>query len=129
MYVQISLPHIQRDVNLIAEQPFASALDYTQLKSGREYLAALEERLVELFKQGYAIARLLQYRTYYMDCMLQHLYEHCGLAQERDLALIAVGGYGRGELFLKSDIDLLLASQAPLTPKRGRISPSSSRPR
>ena len=117
MYVQISLPHIQRDVNLIAEQPFASALDYTQLKSGREYLAALEERLVELFKQGYAIARLLQYRTYYMDCMLQHLYEHFGLAQERDLALIAVGGYGRGELFLKSDIDLLLASQAPLTPQ------------
>lgn len=115
MYVQISLPHIQRDVNLIEEQPFESELDYTQLKNGREYLTQLEERLVDLFKQGYAIKRLLQYRTHYMDLLLQKLYHHFGLSAEHDLTLLAVGGYGRGELFLKSDIDLLLASKAPLS--------------
>ena len=115
MYVQISLPHIQRDVNLIEEQPFESELDFTQLKNGREYLTQLEERLVDLFKQGYAIKRLLQYRTHYMDLLLQKLYHHFGLSKEHDLTLLAVGGYGRGELFLKSDIDLLLASKAPLS--------------
>ena len=78
MYVQISLPHIQRDANLIEEQPFVCALDYTQLKSGREYLAALEERLVDLFNQGYAVNRLLEYRTHYMDVMLQRMIDQYG---------------------------------------------------
>ena len=70
---------------------------------------------MSFFHEGYAITCLLDYRTYYIDQMLCQLFKQFQLDEISDLSLLAVGGYGRGELFLKSDIDLLLASQAPLS--------------
>lgn len=115
MYTHISLPHVQRVVNLVDEHPFECELDLTNLKTGREYLSLLEERLVQFFKDGYAIASLLDYRTHYVDDMMCKLYHHFKLDEERDLTLLAVGGYGRGELFLKSDIDILVAAKEKLS--------------
>lgn len=117
MYFHISLPHIQRQANLIAEQPLVCEQDLTQLKSGREYLNQLEERLVELFKDGYTISALLAYRTYYVDELMGHLFHNYELDKSDDLCLLAVGGYGRAELFLKSDIDILVVSRQPIAEK------------
>ncbi|WP_308497743.1 [protein-PII] uridylyltransferase [uncultured Anaerobiospirillum sp.] len=96
--------------NLVLEQPFKSDLDFTDVKQGREYLNALDEQLVSFFKQGFAVASLLEYRTFYIDQMLMQLFKHFKLDKAHDVTLIAVGGYGRAELFLRSDIDLLVAS-------------------
>lgn len=110
MYTPISMPRKQTVANLVLEQPFKSDLDFTDVKQGREYLNALDEQLVSFFKQGFAVASLLEYRTFYIDQMLMQLFKHFKLDKAHDVTLIAVGGYGRAELFLKSDIDLLVAS-------------------
>ena len=54
MYTSINLPRTQKVVNLLQEQPFTSDLDITTLKSGREYLAQLEEQLVKFFDDSLA---------------------------------------------------------------------------
>lgn len=115
MYTHICLPHKQISADLVAQQPCSCELDITNIKTGREYLSFLEERLVNFFNEGYSIAALLDYRTHYVDKMMRSLYEHFELNNLPKLAMIAVGGYGRGELFLKSDIDLLIVSQDKLS--------------
>ena len=110
MYTPISMPRKQTVANLVSEQPLKSDLDFTDVKQGREYLNALDEQLVSFFKQGFAVASLLEYRTFYIDQMLMQLFKHFKLDKAHDVTLIAVGGYGRAELFLRSDIDLLVAS-------------------
>ena len=51
---------------------------------------------------------LIRARAEFVDLMLQKLYVITELNRHDDIALIAVGGYGRGELHPYSDIDFLV---------------------
>ncbi len=66
--------------------------------------------LIESFAQGRptapAATRMLRAIARHVDQTLTQLWNQAGMP--RHLALIAVGGYGRGELFPYSDVDVLI---------------------
>lgn len=51
---------------------------------------------------------LIAQRTRFCDDLLAHLWQYFGLSAEPALTLIAVGGYGRQEIFPLSDLDFLI---------------------
>ncbi|MEN7342061.1 MAG: [protein-PII] uridylyltransferase [Pseudomonadota bacterium] len=73
----------------------------------RERLEEATEQLKNRFLDGESVETLVAAHAALIDVLLCHLWRHYGLGQEA-IALIAVGGYGRGELHPGSDIDILL---------------------
>ena len=64
------------------------------------------------FDPSAPVTPLLEQRCSAVDQALTQLWHACDL-DETDTALIAVGGYGRGELFPSSDIDVLILLGQP----------------
>ena len=72
----------------------------------RERLDAGHAALRRDYEARSSSSHFLAGRTALVDASLQALWAHHALPA--DLALVAVGGYGRGELFPSSDIDLMV---------------------
>ncbi|WP_196140539.1 [protein-PII] uridylyltransferase [Aliikangiella sp. G2MR2-5] len=72
----------------------------------KQYLQTLDSELASEFTEGTNVRTLVRDRARYLDKMLTAIWHQ--LEMGRALSLIAVGGYGRGELHPFSDIDLLI---------------------
>ncbi|GGP18713.1 [protein-PII] uridylyltransferase [Silvimonas iriomotensis] len=72
----------------------------------REHHAAQKAELHRKFSDPAKAAPLLQALAHLTDRTLIELWDRHGF--EADMLLVAVGGYGRGELYPYSDIDLLM---------------------
>jgi [protein-PII] uridylyltransferase len=77
-----------------------------QIKIWRTELKAQQALLEQEFLKNTNPASLLKKHAKLIDKLLSKVWQHSGLNNE--ITLIAVGGYGREELFPFSDIDLLI---------------------
>jgi len=73
-------------------------------KAIRQASTVLDER----FNAGRDIRRLIEDRAWFVDQILREAWRQFSWSDKADIALLAVGGYGRGELHPYSDIDLLI---------------------
>lgn len=76
----------------------------------KQQLQQHRQQLQQRFIDGESIGVLLAERAGQIDALLQQLWQHLALG-ECSATLVAVGGYGRGELHPNSDIDLLVLTE------------------
>jgi len=72
----------------------------------RQRLKAEQVELQVEFEAEGDVRRLLQSQSRMVDALLREIWQQAALSSQ--VSLIAVGGYGRGELFPYSDVDLLI---------------------
>jgi [protein-PII] uridylyltransferase len=104
-------PPLQHCWPLLAQLPAQLAAD-TAPHAWREILRAAHEELKARFLAEEPIEELVHARAALIDAVLREAWRtHCAAAPS--WALVAVGGYGRGELHPASDVDILLLVPQP----------------
>ncbi len=83
--------------------------------SGRKFIEIFNEHLAKEFYSGTDIIELTEARCYLIDQIIIKLYMQFGLSACDEIAIVAVGGYGRKELHPFTDIDILFLSLYPLS--------------
>lgn len=76
--------------------------------SDKAALKAAQADLYARMAAGRDVRLLVREWANAVDEVLRHAWSSLGLAEEPDLSLIAVGGYGRAELLPCSDVDVLI---------------------
>ncbi|MCG9696142.1 bifunctional uridylyltransferase/uridylyl-removing protein GlnD [Shewanella sp. Isolate11] len=72
------------------------------------------QSLLERFSAGESVTKLVNQRCQFVDNLLIEQWQEHGL-NDHPIALVAVGGYGRGELHPHSDVDLLFLIDGELS--------------
>ena len=98
--------------------------DPVTMENGRAAIKDQLQHMAELFFQGAPVAALVQFRTEFTDLLLRKIWQQFHLDEFPELALVAVGGYGRGDLQPHSDIDILIVAPEVIPDEvKSRISP------
>ena len=123
----LSVPDEARQLAAGVLQPDGTAFDWPAVRrllqqAGaalpilRQTLAAGNAALKLRFLSGETAARLVADRAALIDLVICDAWRRAGAPAHADCALVAVGGYGRGELHPFSDVDLLVLTPARETP-------------
>lgn len=105
--------------------PHLQIIDSIRMNKGlaapviKERLAAGEKDLRKTHVESGSGTEICKSYTRLVDDVLKALFAFKAeeLGSGEDIALVAVGGYGRGELNIRSDIDLMLLYKKRLTPE------------
>jgi len=84
------------------------ALKASPIPAFKKVIGKARQVLDARFLAGCDIRRLITDRAWFVDQILRAAWSRFDWSQDADIALVAVGGYGRGELHPYSDIDLLI---------------------
>ena len=96
------------DVELFDADSFCQQLAPDKLiPRAKNAIEHATQHLHRQFRDGEAVSKLIRQRAAFMDSLLGILWDY-HVSGTDDVALVAVGGYGRGELHPHSDIDLLV---------------------
>ncbi|NWO07923.1 MAG: [protein-PII] uridylyltransferase [Alteromonadaceae bacterium] len=90
--------------------------DASPVGAARQLLRESYDADAEAFRQGADVRALVHARANTVDRVLKLVWDRYPFARSPDIALIAVGGYGRGELHPHSDIDLLILTRHGIEP-------------
>jgi len=99
---------VYKDIELFDQEHFESELkkQSNTLPLFKETLKNATNVLTRRFKAGRASTELVHARSNIVDIVLTHAWLQYFPNDTNDIALLAVGGYGRGELHPASDIDV-----------------------
>ncbi|MGN0903316.1 MAG: [protein-PII] uridylyltransferase, partial [Succinivibrio sp.] len=120
MFEAIVLP--RKVIETKVEEAFPYQSDITNIfdpKLGREDIKRYKEYRRECFIRGFKVSDLLETETQGLDRFLGTIFARY-TGQYDFLTLVAVGGYGRREQFVESDIDLLIVSGLDPIPEDAR---------
>lgn len=96
---------------MVASPVVAALISGLGVPECKQQLAAEREALKTLFREGATPGELLRRLRLVVDSRLRELWKSHRMPASA--ALLAVGGYGRGELFPYSDVDLLILLPQP----------------
>ena len=110
------LDHVVTDPSLFDNHQFDQLLSdkSSTLSIFKQALRKGDRYLANQFNQGKPVAGLVRKRAWFIDQLLIRAWELN--IHDSDLSLVAVGGYGRGELHPFSDIDLMILKPWRLKP-------------
>ncbi|MBQ0721201.1 MAG: [protein-PII] uridylyltransferase [Gammaproteobacteria bacterium] len=92
------------------EKRFLASLDKGDAQTVfKDAIRAADTFLNNQFEQGEDAETLVHERAAFIDRILLHAWQR--FSWDKNISLLAVGGYGRGELHPHSDIDLLILSK------------------
>ncbi len=78
------------------------------IKLLKDAVITIDEGLKEVYRNGCDVNTIVYGRSSLFDQLIYTIYSHMFKDLDQEIALIAVGGYGRGELHPRSDIDLMI---------------------
>ncbi len=78
----------------------------------RKAIADTNQILDEKYRAGEDITFLVKGRARFIDQLLHLAWQQFNWEDDKNISLVAVGGYGRGELHPHSDIDLLILTRS-----------------
>ena len=78
------------------------------IKLLKDAVSTIDDGLKETYQSGCDVNTIVYGRSSLIDQLIGAIYQYLFKDIDQEISLIAVGGYGRGELHPKSDIDLLL---------------------
>ncbi len=87
------------------------------VENGRIAINNQLQFMIDEFNHGISVNDIVVERTEFIDTLLTRLWQELGFTNFSNLALVAVGGYGRGDLQPHSDIDILFVNDGPLDEK------------
>jgi len=104
-----TLPAFERDFapHALAERARARPVETAEQRAVLDWG---REALEDAFRHGAHAEDLVHGRARLVDAVLAHVWRHYMADGDERFALVAVGGYGRGELHPHSDVDLLILS-------------------
>ncbi|MDX1461061.1 MAG: [protein-PII] uridylyltransferase [Xanthomonadales bacterium] len=74
-------------------------------EAAREAIARCDVQAQKQFSDGVPVERLIRFRARVIECLLTQVWRQL-IPNPESFALVAVGGFGRGELHPHSDVDL-----------------------
>ena len=93
--------------NNAAEFP-SNLINPNLIKLLKHAVTTIDEDLKKVYQNGCDVNTIVYGRSWLIDQIIYTIYSHLFKDINQEIALIAVGGYGRGELHPRSDIDLMI---------------------
>ena len=104
----IDFETINKQLNQSASAAAQPLITPDIIKLLKDAVLAIDEGLKQLYQNGCDVNTIVYGRADLIDQLISAIYGYLFKDLDQEIALIAVGGYGRGELHPKSDIDLMI---------------------